>query len=67
VPATCDGKMHGAPGFDMGNVSLNSFLQIIPKETAGNGIFSVYSDQNAATCQFKVLDWKRIEKLATKR
>ena len=67
VPVTCDGKMNGAPGFDLGNVSMNSYLRVIPKGDKGAGVFSVYSDLDAATCRFKVLNWKRVEKLAIKR
>lgn len=63
VVATCDGKLNGAPGFEMGNISPNAILQIIPKGSSGSGVFSVYSNQDAQACQFKVLDWKQLKKM----
>lgn len=67
LPITCDGKMNGTPEFDRGNVSLNSFLQVIVKEKKGAGVFSVFSEGAAVPCRFKVAQWDRLKKIAIKR
>lgn len=67
LPITCDGKMNGTPEFDRGNVSLNSFLQVMVKEKMGAGFFSVFTDGNAVPCRFKVAEWNRLKKIAIKR
>lgn len=51
-PVSCSGKF-----------SKNAFIQITPGKKGGRGIFTIFPDQEALSCNYNVIDWNKITKL----
>lgn len=64
VPIACDGRESGKPGYEQGNISSLSFIEVAASGKAGEGNFSVFADAEALPCLYKINDWAKIRKIS---